>query len=257
MTSTRKTLWIAGGLLVAAAGAGYVMLLRADHRAIAEAGIAESVAPAAAAPAGNDHAVRGTIAPPVPAAVTAPKQAAAALPPPALTPAPATTAPLAAAPALAPAAAVPVVSDKPQLVTKPAAAPPKVNVVTVDAQDATPSAPAPAAKPAQLAPPAQVTQRAPRKRAGLERRAAAAPPAATKSETPETAALVRESAKLDPSLPAPSMSSISSMPASTGSYRQGGASSGANPVAAALTEQLVRQSSSFSSTPIPTRKAGE
>ncbi|WP_175975020.1 extensin [Burkholderia sp. BCC1047] len=249
MTSTRKTMMIAGGLLVAAAGTAYVMLLRADHRAIEDAGIADSAAPVAAAPASNDHAVQGAIAPPPPAAATAPKQAAAApspAAPAAPTPAPAATARVAAAPA--PAPAVPVVSDKPQLVTKPAAPPPKVNVVTVDAQDSTPSAPAPAAKSAQSMPPAQVAQRAPRKRDGLERHATAAPPAATKSETPETAALVRESAKLDPSLPPPSMSSVSSMPASTGSYRQGGSSSGANPVAAAMTEQLVRQSSSFKST---------
>ncbi|KWU23879.1 MULTISPECIES: hypothetical protein [Burkholderia] len=247
MTSTRKTMMIAGGLLVAAAGTAYVMLLRADHRAIEDAGIADSAAPVAAASAGSDHAVQGAIAPPAPAAATVPKQAAVAAPtaPAAPTPAPAPTA-RAAAPA--PAPAVPVVSDKPQLVTKPAAPPPKVNVVTVDAQDSTPSAPAPAAKSAQSMPPAQVTQRAPRKRDGLERHATAAPPAATKSETPETAALVRESAKLDPSLPPPSMSSISSMPASTGSYRQGSGSSGANPVAAAMTEQLVRQSSSFKST---------
>ncbi|MBP0606946.1 MULTISPECIES: extensin [Burkholderia] len=250
MTSTRKTMIIAGGLLVAAAGTAYVMLLRADHRAIEDAGIADSAAPVAAASAGSDHAVQGAIAPPGPAAATVPKQAAVAAPiaPVAPTPAPAPTARVAAAPA--PAPAVPVVSDKPQLVTKPAAPPPKVNVVTVDAQDSTPPAPAPApaAKSAQFMPPAQVTQRAPRKRDGLERHATAAPPAATKSETPETAALVRESAKLDPSLPPPSMSSISSMPASTGSYRQGGSSSGANPVAAAMTEQLVRQSSSFKST---------
>ncbi|OXI67034.1 extensin [Burkholderia cenocepacia] len=252
MTSTRKTMMIAGGLLVAAAGTAYVMLLRADHRAIEDAGIGDSAAPVAAAPASNDHAVQGAIAPPAPAAATAPKQAAA-MPPPAVptapaapTPAPAATARVVAAPA--PAPAIPVVSDKPQLVTKPAAPPPKVNVVTVDAQDSTPAAPAPTAKPAQSAPPAQVTQRAPRKRDGLERHAAAAPPAATKSETPETAALVRESAKLDPSLPPPSMSSISAMPASTGSYRHGSGSSGANPVAAAMTEQLVRQSSSFKST---------
>lgn len=248
MTSTRKTMMIAGGLLVAAAGTAYVMLLRADHRAIEDAGIADSAAPVAAASAGSDHAVQGAIAPPAPAAATVPKQGAVAAPtaPAAPTPAPAPTARVAAAPA--PAPAVPVVSDKPQLVTKPAAPPPKVNVVTVDAQDSTPSAPAPAAKSAQSMPPAQVTQRAPRKRDGLERHATAAPPAATKSETPETAALVRESAKLDPSLPPPSMSSISSMPASTGSYRQGSGSSGANPVAAAMTEQLVRQSSSFKST---------
>ncbi|CAD9228689.1 Extensin-like protein [Burkholderia cenocepacia] len=268
MTSTRKTIMIAGGLLIAAAGTAYVMLLRADHRAIEDAGIGDSAAPVAAAPAGNDHAVQGAIAPPAPAAATAPKQAAAAPPPAptAPTPAPAATARVDAAPA-----PVPVVSDKPQPVTKPAAPPPKVNVVTVNPDDSTPPAPAPApaqtaavqpaqsvqparsAAPAQSTQRAQVTQRAPRKRDGLERHAAAAaPPAATKSETPETAALVRESAKLDPSLPPPSTSSISSMPASTGSYRQGSASPGANPVAAAMTEQLVRQSSSFKSTaPVP------
>ncbi|AOL06590.1 MULTISPECIES: extensin [Burkholderia] len=245
MTSTRKTLMIAGGLLVAAAGTAYVMLLRADHRAIEDAGIGDSAAPVAAAPAGNDHAVQGAIAPPAPAAAMAPKQAAVAPPPPAPAPsAPAETARVSAAPA------VPVVSDKPQPVTKPSAPPPKVTVVTVDAQDSTPP---PAAKPVQRAAPApalapaQVTQRAPRKRDGLERHAAAAP-SATKSETPETAALVRESAKLDPSLPPPSMSSMSS---SSGSYRQGSSSSGANPVAAAMTEQLVRQSSNFNSAPSP------
>lgn len=247
MTSTRKTLMIAGGLLVAAAGTAYVMLLRADHRAIEDAGIGDSAAPAAAAPAGNDHAVQGAIAPPAPAAAMAPKQAAVAPPPPAPAPsAPAETARVSAAPA------VPVVSDKPQPVTKPSAPPPKVTVVTVDAQDSTPPSPPSAAKPAQQAAPApaQVTQRAPRKRDGLERHAAAAP-SATKSETPETAALVRESAKLDPSLPPPSMSSMPSMSSGSGSTRQGSSSSGANPVAAAMTEQLVRQSSNFNSASSP------
>ncbi|MEK7917074.1 extensin [Burkholderia contaminans] len=247
MTSTRKTLMIAGGLLVAAAGTAYVMLLRADHRAIEDAGIGDSAAPVAAAPAGNDHAVQGAIAPPAPAAAMAPKQAAVAPLPPAPAPsASAETARVSAAPA------VPVVSDKPQPVTKPSAPPPKVNVVTVDAQDSTP--PPPAAKSVrQAAPapaPAQVTQRAPRKRDGLERHAAAAP-SATKSETPETAALVRESAKLDPSLPPPSMSSMPSMSSGSGSTRQGSSSSGANPVAAAMTEQLVRQSSNFNSASSP------
>jgi hypothetical protein len=206
MTSTRKTLMIAGGLLVAAAGTAYVMLLRADHRAIEDAGIGDSAAPVAAAPAGNDHAVQGAIEPVVPArAGSAP-------------------------------ASVPAVGVKAQ----PSAPPPKVNVVTVDAQDSTP----PSAQPAQPAAPAQVTQRAPRKRDGLERHAAAAP-AATKSETPETAALVRESARLDPSLPSPPMSSMPSTPSSTGSHRQGSSSSGTNPVAAAMTERLVRESSTF------------
>ncbi|TES71048.1 extensin [Burkholderia cepacia] len=253
MTSTRKTLMIAGGLLVAAAGTAYVMLLRADHRAIEDAGIGDSAAPAAVAPANNDHAVQGAIAPPAPAARadTASKQAAVSPQPPApATPAPAPApARVSAAPASVPA--VPVVSEKAQ----PSAPPPKVNVVTVDAQDSTPPAAAPAAKPARAVAPAQVTQRAPRKRDGLERHAAAAP-SATKSETPETAALVRESAKLDPSLPPPPMSSTSSTSSSAGSYRQGGSSSGANPVAAAMTEQLVRQSSSVKApSPAPVNDA--
>ncbi|MCA7929792.1 extensin [Burkholderia cepacia] len=252
MTSTRKTLMIAGGLLVAAAGTAYVMLLRADHRAIEDAGIGDSAAPAAVAPANNDHAVQGAIAPPAPAARadTASKQAAVSPQPPApATPAPAPAAArVSAAPASVPA--VPVVSEKAQ----PSAPPPKVNVVTVDAQDSTPPAAAPAAKPARAVAPAQVTERAPRKRDGLERHAAAAPSAA-KSETPETAALVRESAKLDPSLPPP-VSSTSSMSSSAGSYRQGGSSSGANPVAAAMTEQLVRQSSSVKApSPAPVNDA--
>ncbi|KWE19086.1 extensin [Burkholderia cepacia] len=258
MTSTRKTLMIAGGLLVAAAGTAYVMLLRADHRAIEDAGIGDSAAPAAVAPANNDHAVQGAIAPLAPAARadTASKQAAVSPQPPApATPAPAPApARVSAAPASVPA--VPVVSEKAQ----PSAPPPKVNVVTVDAQDSTPPAAAPAAKPAQPVAPAQATQRAPRKRDGLERHAAAAP--ATKSETPETAALVRESAKLDPSLPPPEVSSMSStsstssISSSAGSYRQGGSSSGANPVAAAMTEQLVRQSSSVKApSPAPVNDA--
>ncbi|KML57334.1 extensin [Burkholderia cepacia] len=241
MTSTRKTLMIAGGLLVAAAGTAYVMLLRADHRAIEDSGIGDSAAPVATAPANNDHAVQGAIAPPAPAAAdTASKKAA--VPPPSPAPAPAPAAPATARVSAAPASvpAVPVVSEKAQPVTKPSAPPPKVNVVTVDAQDSTP----PAAQPAQPAAPSQVTQRAPRKRDGIERHAAAAP-AATKSETPETAALVRQSAKLDPSLPPPPMSSMS---ASSGSTRQGGSSSGANPVAAAMTEQLIRESSNVRTT---------
>jgi hypothetical protein len=219
MTSTRKTLMIAGGLLVAAAATGYVMLLRADHRAIAEAGIGDSAAPAAAVtPANDGHVAQGAIAPPAPA-VAAPA-------PPAKTSAP----------------------------------PPTVHVVTVEPEDATPpkaqaaqpaKAPVQAAQPVQSTPPVQAaqavrpsqpaeqpTQHVARKRDGLERHAAVTP--ARKSETPETAALVRESAKLDPSLPPPQY-------VATPSADRQHASTGANPVAAAMTDQLVRQSSSFKS----------
>ncbi|RQR40313.1 extensin [Burkholderia sp. Bp9143] len=264
MTSTRKTLMIAGGLLVAAAGTGYVMLLRADHRAIAEAGIGDSTAPAAAVTAANDgHTAQGTIAPPARVAVPSahvdeavPQQAA--VPPPA-----AAAARTSAAPASVAVAPVIAAQAPP---AKPSAPPPTVHVVTVEPEDATPpkakpaqpvqapvqAAPVQAAQPAQPAqstPPVQAAQaarpsqqadqpthRAARKRDGLERHAAATP--VMKSETPETAALVRESAKLDPSLPPPQH-------VATPSGDRQPTSAGANAVGAAMTEQLVRQSSSF------------
>lgn len=263
MTSTRKTLMIAGGLLVAAAGTGYVMLLRADHRAIAEAGIGDSATPAAAITAANDgHTAQGAIAPPAAVGVPSahvddavPQQAA--VPPPAAAPARTSAAPPSTAVAPVIAAQAPP--------AKPAAPPPTVHVVTVEPEDSTPpkrqpappvQAPAPApvqaaqaAQPARSAPPVQAAQasrpsqqayqppqHAARKRDGLERHAAAAP--AMKSETPETAELVRESAKLDPSLPPPQY-------VATPSADRSHASGGANPVAAAMTDQLVRQSSSF------------
>ncbi|KVL32985.1 extensin [Burkholderia territorii] len=253
MTSTRKTLMIAGGLLVAAAGTGYVMLLRADHRAIAEAGIGDAAAPAAAVTAANDgHTAQGMIAPPAAVAVPSthvdravPQQAA-----------PARTSGAPASAAVAPV----IAAQAPP--AKPSAPPPTVHVVTVEPEDATPKqarpaqsvkAPAQAAQSVQTAPPVQAaqatgpsplaeqpTRRAARKRDGLERHAAAAP--AMKAETPETAALVRESAKLDPSLPPPRY--VPTQMATPGADRPR-TSTGANPVAAAMTDQLVRQSSSF------------
>ncbi|AFQ50921.1 hypothetical protein [Burkholderia cepacia] len=271
MTSTRKTLMIVGGLLAAAAASGYVMLLRADHRAIAEAGIGDSAAPvvatattpttpttAPAAPADDGHTAQGAIAPPAPAVALSahvddavPQQAA--VPPPAATPARTRAAP--ASDAVAPVIAGQALPAKPS-------PPPTVHVVTVEPEDAPPSKaqaaqpaqpvqstppvqaappvqPAQAARPSQQA--AQPTQRAARKRDGLERHAAATP--VTKSETPETAQLVRESAKLDPSLPPPQYV------ATPGADRQH-TSAGANAVGAAMTDQLVRQSSSFK-TPAP------
>lgn len=145
MTSTRKTLWIAGGLLVAAAGAGYVMLLRADHRAIAEAGIGDAAAPAATAPA-DGRTSQGAIAPPAPDAAPSahvdealPQQAAARD-----RSVPASAAVAQVAPA-APVAAVPA--------PKPAAPPPAVHMVAVEPADSTPTN----AKPAQLPPAAPQT----------------------------------------------------------------------------------------------------
>ncbi|WP_334039937.1 extensin [Burkholderia ambifaria] len=265
MRRTRKTLMIVGGLLVAAAGSGYVMLLRDDHRAIAEAGIGDAAAPATAVNAANgDHTAQGTIAPPAAVAVPSthvddavPQRAA--VPPPAAAPARTNAAP--------PSTAVAPVIAGQAPPAKPTAPPPTVHVVTVEPEDSTPAKakPAPAtpqapvqaaqpqpaartAQPVQSAPPvqaaqasrpsqqAQPAQRAERKRDGLERHAAA--PSGTKSETPETAALVHESAKLDPSLPPPQY-------VATPSADRARPSAGGNAVAAAMTEQLVRQSSSF------------
>ncbi|WP_176157289.1 hypothetical protein [Burkholderia multivorans] len=235
MTSTRKTLMIAGGLLVAAAAAGYVMLLRADHRAIAEAGLADSSAPGAAPaptpavatpPADDGHTAQGAIAPPVAKAASAAHPTLSA-----------SSAPAAIAPAPAVAAAPPAPAP-----ARPAATP-SVKVVTVDAQDA----PAPA--PAHAAPP---QQHARRERDGIERHAAVKPAttkAEMKAETPETAALVRESAKLDPSLPPPTMPVVATTGTAHTSTTRHGASSGANPVAAAMTEQLVRESTNLSAPP--------
>lgn len=233
MTSTRKTLMIAGGLLVAAAATGYVMLLRADHRAIAEAGLADSSAPGAAPapavatpPADDGHTAQGAIAPPVAKAASAAHPTLSA-----------SSAPAALAPAPAVAAAPPAPAP-----TRPAATP-SVKVVTVDAQDA----PAPA--PAHAAPP---QQHARRQRDGIERHAAVKPAttkAEMKAETPETAALVRESAKLDPSLPPPTMPVVATTGTAHTSTTRHGAWSGANPVAAAMTEQLVRESTNLSAPP--------
>ncbi|MBU9225358.1 hypothetical protein KTD22_01845 [Burkholderia multivorans] len=237
MTSTRKTLMIAGGLLVAAAATGYVMLLRADHRAIAEAGLADSSAPGAAPtpapavatpPADDGHTAQGAIAPPVA------KAASAAHPTLSASAAPAT---------IAPAPAVAAVPPAPAPAPARPAATPSVKVVTVDAQDA----PAPA--PAHTAPP---QQHARRERDGIERHAAVKPAttkAEMKAETPETAALVRESAKLDPSLPPPTMPVVATTGTAHASGTRHGASSGANPVAAAMTEQLVRESTNLSAPP--------
>ncbi|MBN6732305.1 hypothetical protein [Burkholderia multivorans] len=231
MTSTRKTLMIAGGLLVAAAATGYVMLLRADHRAIAEAGLADSSAPGAAPapavatpPADDGHTAQGAIAPPVAKAASAAHPTLSA-----------SSAPAALAPAPAVAAAPPAPAP-----ARPAATP-SVKVVTVDAQDA------PA--PAHAAPP---QQHARRQRDGIERHAAVKPAttkAEMKAETPETAALVRESAKLDPSLPPPTMPVVATTGTAHTSAARHGASSGANPVAAAMTEQLVRESTNLSAPP--------
>nr|WP_241022020.1 extensin [Burkholderia sp. Ac-20353] len=249
MRNTRKTLMIAGGLLVVAISGSYLMLLKADHRAVAEAtaGIGDSAQtpPDADLRSGDNHVSQGSIgqaalpaattkpadaapqpapatAPPAPApatAATTPAPAAATAPPP--PPAPVT---VTVDPAPAPGPAAPSVSAPPQPKAQPSE-PPSAAVASVDAQKS----------PASTT---NRTQRASRGRDGLERHATAATANHGSATTPETAALVRESSKLDPSLPPPKDLPV---PSSTD---QRGSSAGANPVAAAMTERLVRESSS-------------
>ncbi|KVC95742.1 hypothetical protein WI78_22330 [Burkholderia ubonensis] len=256
MTNTRRKVMIAGGLLVVATSVSYLMLLRADHRAIAEAGFGEAApaAPAQVAPsrADDDHAVQGSIGQPASAAATAthtdaapqqPPVAVSAVPPPppvsAVPPPPPAPVsllqkqppaqppeqpPARVSATLVPGQAVPSVSEKPQPPVQPSE-PPSAAVASVDAQKSAAS-------------PANPVQHASRQRDGLARHAMTNP--ARTSETPETAALVRESAKLDPSLPPPQL------PAGAGAGAdRHGSSTGSNAVAAAMTERLVRESSSF------------
>ncbi|WP_332309647.1 extensin [Burkholderia ubonensis] len=258
MTNTRRKVMIAGGLLVVATSVSYLMILRADHRAIAEAGFGDAAPAASAAPAqvtepraGDDHAVQGSIGQPASAAATAthadaapqqPPVAVSAVPPPPVSavppPPPAPVSLLQKPPpaqppeqpparksaTLVPGQAGPNVSEKPQPPVQPSE-PPSAAVASVDAQKS-------AASPANSA------QHASRQRDGLERRAATNP--VNTSETPETAALVRESAKLDPSLPPPQLP----VGAGAGADRHG-STTGSNAVGAAMTERLVRESSSF------------
>ncbi|KVX53763.1 hypothetical protein WL05_09400 [Burkholderia ubonensis] len=247
MTNTRRKVMIAGGLLVVATSVSYLMLLRADHRAIAEAGFGEAApaAPAQVAPsrADDDHAVQGSIGQPASAAATAthadaapqqPPVAVSAVPPPPPAPVSLLQKPPPAQPpeqpparvsaTLVPGQAVPSVSEKPQPPVQPSE-PPSAAVAPVDAQKSAAS-------------PANPAQHASRQRDGLARHAMTNP--ARTSETPETAALVRESAKLDPSLPPPQLPAG----AGVGTDRHG-SSTGSNAVAAAMTERLVRESSSF------------
>ncbi|WP_431822887.1 extensin [Burkholderia sp. F1] len=225
---------IAGGLLVAATSVSYLMLLRADHRAIEDAGFGDAApTQVAESRSGDEHVAQGSIGQPASAAATATHADAASQQPPApvsLAPKQSTGQPPARVSAtLTPGQAVPSVSAKPPPPVQPSE-PPSAAVASVDAQHSTASTANPA-------------QRASRQRDSLERHAATDP--VKTSETPETAALVRESAKLDPALPMP-------QPSANPDADRRSPSAGSNPVAAAMTEKLVRESSSFKpSSPSP------
>ncbi|CAE6730511.1 hypothetical protein R75483_02178 [Paraburkholderia domus] len=216
MMNTRKILMIIGGLLLGAAGITYLMLLQADRRSMAEvtAAMDRSAHPPVVDSRVGDQVTEGSIGQSTPSgAITASTAIAQqSLPAPALAPAPMT-----AAPASSPAAAQVTVQPKPEAQPKQA---PSTAVASVNVQNSG----APKVVPAQ---------RAQRGRDGPDRRAIT-----TQGSTPETDELVRESAKLDPSLPPPDMSAARAAM----DQRSSKPGTGSNPVAAAMTDQLVRDS---------------
>ena len=224
MMNTRKIWMIVGGILLAAVGTVYLTLLLEDRRSVAEvtAAMDESARPPVVdSRVGDsrvgDHVTQGSISPSKPSgavtqstaiaqepAVTAPVLAGA-------------SAPTTAAPASSPAAAQVTGQRKPEAQPKQALS---TAVASVNVQDSS----APKVVPAQ---------RALRGRDGLDRRAIT-----SRGATPETDELVRESAKLDPSLPPPDMSAARAAM----DQRSAKPRAGSNPVAAAMTDQLVRDS---------------
>jgi hypothetical protein len=220
MMNTRKILMIIGGLLLVAAGTTYLMLLQADRRAMAEvtaAAIDESARPPVVDSRVGDHVTEGSISQSEPSGAITKSTAISqqpVVPAPALAVAPA---PMTAAPASSPAAAQVTGQPKPEAQPKQA---PSTAVASVNVQDAG-------------APKVVRAQRAQSGRNGLDRRAIT-----TQGSTPETDELVRESAKLDPSLPPPDMSAARAAM----DQRSSKPGTGKNPVAAAMTDQLVRDS---------------
>jgi hypothetical protein len=223
MMNTRKILMIIGGLLLGAAGTTYLMFLQADRRAMAEvtAAMDESARPPVVDSRASDHMTEGSIGQPKPSGAITKSTAIAqqpVVPAPAAAPAPAVApAPMTAAPASSPAAAQVTGRPKPEAQPKQA---PSTAVASVNVQDSG----APKVVPAQ---------RPQRGRDGLDRRAIPA-----QGATPETDELVRESAKLDPSLPPPDMSAARAAM----DQRSSKPGKGSNPVAAAMTDQFVRDS---------------
>ena len=225
MMNTRKILMIIGGLLLGAAGTTYLMLLQADRREMAEVTAAtdESARPPVVDSRVSDHVTEGSIGQSkLPGAITKStaiaQQSVVPAPAPALAVAPA---PMTATPASSPAAAQVTGQPKPEAQPKQA---PSEAVASVNVQDLG----APKVVPAQ---------HAQRGRDGLDRRAIT-----TQGSNPVAAAmtdqLVRESAKLDPSLPPPDMSAARAAM----DQRSSKPRTGSNPVAAAMTDQLVRES---------------
>jgi hypothetical protein len=219
MMNTRKISMIVGGLLLCGAGTTYV-LFQPDRRETAEVtAMDESARPPVVDSHISDHVTEGSVDYSSPSGVATNSAAIAHQP---AVPAPASALSVSPAPitAASPASpAVPQVTGQPKPQAQPKEAP-STAVATVNVHDTG----APKVVPAQ---PAH------RERDALDRRAIT-----SQGATPETNELVRESAKLDPSLPPPDMSAARAAL----DQRSSKPDAGSNPVAAAMTDQLVRES---------------
>jgi hypothetical protein len=264
MMNTRKILMIIGGLLLGAVGTSYLMLLQADRRATAEAtaGMEESTqAPVVDPRVSENHVTEGSIGSSQQTGAIS-KNAAVAQQPvvPAPAPAPAKVVPAPSAPA--PQVAEQPKPSQPQVTPQPQAqaeqqlpAQPKPQPQLAQKLQAQPQAQAQQQAQQQVQPKqapstavasvntsttkVSPTPRAQRGRDDLQRRAMV-----TQGSTAETDELVRESAKLDPSLPLPdssvrAYSNTSPPPAPTRSPD----TRASNQSSAALTDRLVRESS--------------
>jgi hypothetical protein len=226
MTNTRKFLMIIGVLLVGAAGATYLTFLQADRRAMAEATAAMdgSARPAVVDSLASDHVTEGSIGQSRPSGAITKSTAIAQQPvvsAPAVAPVPKTA-------ALASSSAAAQVTGQPGPEAQPKQAP-STAVASVNVQDSG-------------APKVVSAQRGQRGRDGQDRHAIT-----TQGATPQTDELVRESAKLDPSLPPPDMSAARAAM----DQRSSKPGTGSNPVAAAMTDQFVRNSARLDPSPPP------
>lgn len=272
MMNTQKVLLILGGLFLGAALATYLMFLQADNRAAEEAkvgaeGDVQATQPATVDPTiSENHVTQGSIDPSQTGgtagqSMAATQQAVEAAPAPATLPAPikaAAAAPAAPSPApsVAPSANAPGTLTQQQLQQQLAQAQRELKQLQLEqaqqqarlqAQLSAPAKGAPSTAVASINPQDQSAgnatqgQRPRRSRDELQRRMMT-------GATPETMELVRESAKLDPSLPPPDMSAVQAAmdhAAATDNQPQPRASkpgAGSNATAASITDQLVKDS---------------
>jgi hypothetical protein len=227
--NTGKILMIIGGILLGTAGITYLLLLQADRRVMAEVTDAKEVSarPSDVDSRASDHMTGGIIDRSNPSgaitnstAIVQQPMGASAVPALAIAPAP-----MASAPKTGPATPRFSWQQKPQAQSKEA---PSTAVASVDVQQS-------------AAPKVMPARRLRHGRDGLDSHVTT-----IQSSTAETDELVKESAKLDPSLPPPDVSAARAAL----DQRNSKPGNSLSPVAAAMTDQLVRESTKLGPSPL-------